>query len=178
MIFKIKSVVAEAGAGDVHGPDADPGAGGPRRQVGQGAQPLLPAHPRHRRRADQPRRLGLVLPHRRRRPVHNFAYKTIRVWVYIDNMLPIGPAYSMPWGWPASASHFKRSTRTVCLMSQRGRRCPVVDTWWQTETGSIMISNLPGAWGMKPGSASLPFFSVAPAILDDKVDLLNNRIWN
>jgi acetyl-CoA synthetase len=45
-------------------------------------------------------------------------------------------------------------------------RCPIVDTWWQTETGGIMISPLPGAIGTKPGSATLPFFGVKPAIVD------------
>ena len=44
-------------------------------------------------------------------------------------------------------------------------RCPVVDTWWQTETGGILITPLPGAMPTKPGSASLPFFGVEPAIL-------------
>jgi acetyl-CoA synthetase len=46
------------------------------------------------------------------------------------------------------------------------RRCPLVDTWWQTETGGILITPLPGATPLKPGSASLPFFGVKPAILD------------
>ncbi|HEX7112343.1 MAG TPA: acetate--CoA ligase, partial [Mizugakiibacter sp.] len=45
-------------------------------------------------------------------------------------------------------------------------RCPVVDTWWQTETGGILISALPGAIDQKPGSATLPFFGVKPAIVD------------
>jgi acetyl-CoA synthetase len=45
-------------------------------------------------------------------------------------------------------------------------RCPVVDTWWQTETGGIMITPLPGAIDQKPGSATLPFFGVQPAIVD------------
>jgi len=45
-------------------------------------------------------------------------------------------------------------------------RCPIVDTWWQTETGGIMISPLPGAIGTKPGSATLPFFGVKPAIVN------------
>ena len=49
-----------------------------------------------------------------------------------------------------------------------GGRCPIVDTWWQTETGSIMITPLPGAIPMKPGSATLPFFGVDPAIVDEK----------
>lgn len=45
-------------------------------------------------------------------------------------------------------------------------RCPVVDTWWQTETGGIMISPLPGAMKLKPGSATRPFFGVCPQIVD------------
>jgi acetyl-CoA synthetase len=47
-----------------------------------------------------------------------------------------------------------------------GGNCPIVDTWWQTETGGIMITPLPGAWATKPGSATLPFFGVQPVILD------------
>ncbi|MGD9601916.1 MAG: acetate--CoA ligase [Gammaproteobacteria bacterium] len=47
-------------------------------------------------------------------------------------------------------------------------RCPIVDTWWQTETGGILISPLPGARPLKPGSATLPFFGVEPALLDEK----------
>ena len=46
-------------------------------------------------------------------------------------------------------------------------RCPVVDTWWQTETGGILISPLPGATPLKPGSATFPFFGVKPVILDE-----------
>jgi len=45
-------------------------------------------------------------------------------------------------------------------------RCPIVDTWWQTETGGILITPLPGAIPTKPGSATLPFFGVQPAVLD------------
>jgi acetyl-CoA synthetase len=48
-----------------------------------------------------------------------------------------------------------------------GGRCPIVDTWWQTETGAIMISPLPGATPTKPGTATLPFFGVDAAIFDD-----------
>ena len=51
-------------------------------------------------------------------------------------------------------------------------RCPIVDTWWQTETGGIMISPLPGATALKPGSASLPFFGVQPALVDAEGNLL------
>ncbi|WP_443969947.1 acetate--CoA ligase [Sphingobium sp. CR28] len=47
-----------------------------------------------------------------------------------------------------------------------GGRCPIVDTWWQTETGGAMITPLPGAHDLKPGSASFPFFGVEPVIVD------------
>jgi acetyl-CoA synthetase len=47
-------------------------------------------------------------------------------------------------------------------------KCPIVDTWWQTETGAIMISALPGAIQTKPGSATLPFFGIEPAVLNKK----------
>ncbi|WP_051130445.1 acetate--CoA ligase [Arenimonas oryziterrae] len=46
------------------------------------------------------------------------------------------------------------------------KRCPVVDTWWQTETGGILISPLPGATDLKPGSATRPFFGIRPALVD------------
>ena len=49
-----------------------------------------------------------------------------------------------------------------------GGRCPIVDTWWQTETGAIMITPLPGAIPTKPGSATLPFFGVDVAVVDEK----------
>ncbi|HUB67292.1 MAG TPA: acetate--CoA ligase [Candidatus Methylacidiphilales bacterium] len=48
-----------------------------------------------------------------------------------------------------------------------GRRCPIVDTWWQTETGAHMITPLPGVTPLKPGSATLPFFGVDAAVVDD-----------
>jgi acetyl-CoA synthetase len=47
-------------------------------------------------------------------------------------------------------------------------RCPIVDTWWQTETGGILISPLPGAIDQKPGSATLPFFGVQPVLMNEK----------
>jgi acetyl-CoA synthetase len=47
-------------------------------------------------------------------------------------------------------------------------RCPIVDTWWQTETGSHMLTPLPGATALKPGSAAKPFFGIQPALLDDE----------
>ena len=46
-------------------------------------------------------------------------------------------------------------------------RCPIVDTWWQTETGGIMITPLPGATALKPGSATRPFFGIEPALIGD-----------
>jgi acetyl-CoA synthetase len=48
-----------------------------------------------------------------------------------------------------------------------GKRCPIVDTWWQTETGCHMIAPMPGATPLKPGSATLPFFGVDAAVVDD-----------
>jgi acetyl-CoA synthetase len=51
-------------------------------------------------------------------------------------------------------------------------RCPIVDTWWQTETGGILITPLPGATKLKPGSATRPFFGVKPALVDDKGNIL------
>ena len=54
------------------------------------------------------------------------------------------------------------------------RRCPIVDTWWQTETGGIMITPLPGATALKPGSATRPFFGVEPALMDPEGNLLED----
>ena len=51
-------------------------------------------------------------------------------------------------------------------------RCPIVDTWWQTETGGILITPLPGATALKPGSATLPFFGVKPVMVDAEGKLL------
>jgi acetyl-CoA synthetase len=54
-------------------------------------------------------------------------------------------------------------------------RCPIVDTWWQTETGGILITPLPGATKLKPGSATRPFFGVQPALVDEKGALLDGE---
>jgi acetyl-CoA synthetase len=54
-------------------------------------------------------------------------------------------------------------------------RCPIVDTWWQTETGGIMISPLPGAIALKPGSGTKPFFGVRPALVDDQGKLVEGE---
>ena len=65
-------------------------------------------------------------------------------------------------------------------------RCPIVDTWWQTETGGILITPLPGATTTKPGSATLPFFGVEPVLVDNENNVLEgategnlciNRSW-
>ena len=53
--------------------------------------------------------------------------------------------------------------------------CPIVDTWWQTETGGILITPLPGATPTKPGSATLPFFGVRPALVDDKGNIIEGN---
>jgi len=54
-------------------------------------------------------------------------------------------------------------------------RCPIVDTWWQTETGGILITPLPGAIPTKPGSATLPFFGVKPVVMDDQNNILEGE---
>lgn len=51
-------------------------------------------------------------------------------------------------------------------------RCPIVDTWWQTETGGILLSPLPGVASLKPGSASFPFYGIQPVIVDEKGKVL------
>ena len=53
-------------------------------------------------------------------------------------------------------------------------KCPIVDTWWQTETGSIMLSPLPGITALKPGSCTLP----QPGIMADVVDEEGNKVTN
>jgi acetyl-CoA synthetase len=88
----------------------------------------------------------------------------------------------MKWGdsWPAK--HDLRSLRLLGTVGEpinpeawmwyhhvigRGR-CPIVDTWWQTETGGIMITPLPGATPTKPGTATLPFFGIVPDVVDNE----------
>jgi acetyl-CoA synthetase len=55
-------------------------------------------------------------------------------------------------------------------------RCAIVDTWWQTETGGILISPLPGAIAQKPGSATLPFFGVTPVLVDETGKILHGEV--
>ncbi len=55
------------------------------------------------------------------------------------------------------------------------QRCPIVDTWWQTETGGILITPLPGVTSTKPGSATLPFFGIVPEIIDDDGNVLEGN---
>jgi acetyl-CoA synthetase len=54
-------------------------------------------------------------------------------------------------------------------------KCPIVDTWWQTENGGILISALPGAIDLKPGSATLPFFGVKPALVDNQGNIVEGE---
>jgi acetyl-CoA synthetase len=54
-------------------------------------------------------------------------------------------------------------------------KCPIVDTWWQTETGGILITPLPGVTTTKPGSATLPFFGIVPELLDDEGNVLEGN---
>jgi acetyl-CoA synthetase len=54
-------------------------------------------------------------------------------------------------------------------------RCPIVDTWWQTETGGILITPIPGAIELKPGSATLPFYGIRPALVDDQGHILEGE---
>jgi acetyl-CoA synthetase len=56
-----------------------------------------------------------------------------------------------------------------------GEKCPIVDTWWQTETGGILMSPLPGATPTKPGSATFPLFGIKPALVDDEGNLLEGN---
>ncbi len=56
-----------------------------------------------------------------------------------------------------------------------GGRCPIVDTWWQTETGAHMLTPLPGASTLKPGSANRPFFGVQPALLDSRANEISGE---
>jgi acetyl-CoA synthetase len=87
-------------------------------------------------------------------PVKKFSRKTLRVLGTVGE--PINPE---AWEW---------YHRVV-----GDDRCPIVDTWWQTETGGILITPLPGAIAQKPGSATLPFFGVQPAIVDNDGNVLD-----
>ncbi|MEK9935358.1 MAG: AMP-binding protein, partial [Rhodobiaceae bacterium] len=55
-------------------------------------------------------------------------------------------------------------------------RCPIVDTWWQTETGGILITPLPGATATKPGSATRPFFGIEPVLVDGDNNILDGAV--
>ena len=88
----------------------------------------------------------------------------------------------MKWGTEWPKKHDLRSLRLLGTVGEPinpeawiwyhevigGKRCPIVDTWWQTETGAIMITPLPGATPTKPGSATLPFFGILPEVVDNQ----------
>src|SRR5260370_17261805 len=87
----------------------------------------------------------------------------------------------MKWGDDMPAAHDLSSLRLIGSVGEPinpeawvwyyrtigGERCPVVDTWWQTETGAILISALPGATTLKPGSATFPLPGIEAGIVDD-----------
>lgn len=73
-------------------------------------------------------------------------------------------------GWLEGVTHGSATMQVV-----GDSRCPIVDTWWQTETGSHLITPLPGATPLKPGSATLPFFGVEPAVLNEKGEELEGE---
>lgn len=81
-------------------------------------------------------------------PVHKASRSSLRILATVGE--PINPE---AWEWYYNVVG--------------ARRCPVVDTWWQTETGGHLITPLPGATPLKPGSAALPFFGICPAIMDN-----------
>ena len=56
------------------------------------------------------------------------------------------------------------------------KKCPIVDTWWQTETGGILISPQPGAINLKPGSATKPFYGIKPVIVDESGKVLKELV--
>ena len=112
-----------------------------------------------------------------------------RVWRIIEHhrvsvlyTAPTAIRAFMKWGndWPKK--HDLRSLRLLGSVGEPinpeawmwyhevigAKRCPIVDTWWQTETGGILITPLPGATPTKPGSATLPFFGIEPAVVDDQ----------
>ncbi len=112
-----------------------------------------------------------------------------RFWDVVDKH-EVSVFYTAPTAIRAIAQHGEtpvrqRSRRSLRLLGTVGEpinpevwkwyhrvvgdgRCPIVDTWWQTETGGILISPLPGATPLKPGSATLPLFGVRPVIVDDE----------
>ena len=95
----------------------------------------------------------------------------------------------MKWGVEEPAKHDLSSLRVIGSVGEPinpeawmwyrevigGGRCPVVDTWWQTETGGIMISPLPGATTTKPGSATFPLPGVSAEVVDDAGDAVLGR---
>ena len=97
-----------------------------------------------------------------------------RAWQWFFEACPmsVSPAGQQLPCLPAAWQLFCRQAMSTLNASREQvvgkKRCPIVDTWWQTETGSIMITALPGAFPLKPGCATLPFFGVAPVLLDDK----------
>ena len=74
--------------------------------------------------------------------------------------------------WARSASRSIPKPGSGITTSSANGKVPIVDTWWQTETGGILITPLPGATDLKPGSATRPFFGVQPQLVDDEGEVL------
>ena len=75
-----------------------------------------------------------------------------------------------------SASRSIRKRGSGITASSARQRCPIVDTWWQTETGGALMTPLPGAHALKPGSAAKPFFGIRPQLVDDKGTILEGAV--
>jgi acetyl-CoA synthetase len=111
-----------------------------------------------------------------------------RLWAMIDRhqatilyTAPTAIRAFMRWGDAHVKKHSLRSLRLLGSVGEPinpeawiwyhtvigGGRCPIVDTWWQTETGAIMVTPLPGVTPLKPGSCTRPFFGVVPKVLDE-----------
>jgi len=72
-------------------------------------------------------------------------------------------------GRQASKQASKQGSECCIVQVVGGDKCPIVDTYWQTETGAHVLAPLPGVWPAKPGSATLPFFGVQPAMVNEQV---------
>ena len=93
-----------------------------------------------------------------------------RFWQVIDKH-KVNTFYTAPTAIRAlmcKGEEFVKKTKRKSLRIVGDGNCPVIDTWWQTETGGHLITPLPGATDLKPGSATLPFFGIEPCLIDDK----------
>ena len=130
-----------------------------------------------RRRAELPR-LGPLLEHhraaRRHDPLHR-ADGDPRVHPRGRRVAEEARSLDACASSEASASRSTPRRGSGTTASIGGERCPIVDTWWQTETGAIMLTTLPGACFAKPGCTGLPFFGVDIAVVKDGGDAVRAR---